>query len=105
MIPTAQNVCGPLCGYTIEELRAESIWAPGRDQVGNGSRFQSGFVAPGPACATPPITLRPGTLSLLVYTDHSHPTSTPKSVSLFSWGYAVPCRHRIVFHISSLPCT
>ena len=37
MIPTAQNVCGPLCGYTIEELRVKSVWAPGREKVGAGS--------------------------------------------------------------------
>ena len=37
MIPTAQNVCGPLCGYTIEELRVKSVWAPGGEKVGAGS--------------------------------------------------------------------
>ena len=36
MIPTAQNVCGPLCGYTIEELRIQSMWAPDKAQVGSG---------------------------------------------------------------------
>ena len=38
MIPTAQNICGPLCGYTIEELRAQSMWAPDKAQVGSGSQ-------------------------------------------------------------------
>ncbi len=29
MIPTAENVCGPLCGYNLTTLRAKSIWALG----------------------------------------------------------------------------
>ena len=47
MIPTAQNVCGPLCGYTIEELRVKSVWAPGREKVGAGSRSDAGEVLRG----------------------------------------------------------
>jgi hypothetical protein len=27
MMPTAQNVCGPLCNYRIEELRIKSPWS------------------------------------------------------------------------------
>lgn len=26
-MPTAQNVCGPLCNYRIEELRIKSPWS------------------------------------------------------------------------------
>ncbi len=29
MIPTAENICGPLCGYDVTALRAKSIWALG----------------------------------------------------------------------------
>ena len=47
MIPTAQNVCGPLCGYTIEELRVKSVWAPGREKVGAGYRSDAGEVSVG----------------------------------------------------------
>ena len=32
-MPTAQNVCGPLCGYTIEELRVKSPWSAGGSKV------------------------------------------------------------------------
>ena len=42
MIPTTQNICGPLCGYTIEELRAQSMWAPDKTQVRSGWRNASG---------------------------------------------------------------
>ena len=42
MIPTAQNVCGPLCGYKIEELRVKSVWATGGEKVGAGSRSETG---------------------------------------------------------------
>ncbi|KAF5838066.1 hypothetical protein DUNSADRAFT_3436, partial [Dunaliella salina] len=29
MMPTAQNVCGPLCGYSLAHLRNYTIWRPG----------------------------------------------------------------------------
>lgn len=44
------NACGPLCGYSLEELRAKSVWGANKKQVCHPCPCVSGTFLPAAMC-------------------------------------------------------